>query len=172
MKALVVYESRYGNTALIARAVADALRERGSAHLLSVEDVAPPDLDGIDLLVVGGPTHAHGISSALGAWLKGVPVGQLRDLPFAAFDTRFQIARFLSGSAARVIARRLKHLGARSIAAPESFFVTDGEGPLAAGENERAVVWARALAEQVAAVRPGAVIPQHAAPGEHWQPHP
>src|SRR5687768_7425824 len=70
MKSLVVYESRFGNTALIARAVADALRERGSAHMLPVDEVTAADLDGLDLLVVGGPTHAHGVSSEVGAWLK------------------------------------------------------------------------------------------------------
>jgi NAD(P)H-dependent FMN reductase len=172
MKTLVIYESRFGNTALIARAVADALRERGAAHLLSVEDVAAHDLDGVDLLVVGGPTHAHGISSLLGAWLKRLPADQLRDLPVAAFDTRYRMARLLTGSAARVIARRLGHLGARAIIPPESFFIIEGEGPLAEGEGERAIAWARALAAQVDALRPAAITPQHAVPGEHWQPHP
>jgi flavodoxin len=171
MKTLVVYESRFGNTALIARAVADALREHGAAHLLPVEEVAADDLGGLDLLVVGGPTHAHGISSDVSDWLKGLPGEQLRDLPVAAFDTRYHMARLLAGSAARVIARRLRHLGASPIAEPESFYVTASEGPLADGENERAIAWARALAARVAAVRPGAIVPQYAAPGEHWQPH-
>jgi menaquinone-dependent protoporphyrinogen IX oxidase len=172
MKSLVVYESRFGNTALIARAVADALRERGAAHLLPVEEVTAADLDGLDLLVVGGPTHAHGISAEVGEWLETIAGEQLRGLPVAAFDTRFHMARLLTGSAALVTARRLKHLGARPVAPPESFFVAAGEGPLAEGENERAIAWARGLAEQVAAVRPGASIPQYAAAGEHWQPHP
>jgi flavodoxin len=172
MKSLVVYESRFGNTALIARAVADALREYGAAHLLAVEDTATTDLDGIDLLVVGGPTHAHGISAALGAWLKGLPETQLRALPVAAFDTRFHMPRLLTGSAARVIARRLDRLGASPIAEPESFFITEGEGPLADGEVVRAIAWARGLAAQVGTVRPGAFVPAHAVPGEHWQPHP
>jgi len=171
MKTLVVYESRYGNTALIARAVADALRERGSAHLMPVDEVAATDLDGVDLLVVGGPTHAHGISAELSGWLKSLPVERVDGLPFATFDTRYHMAQFLTGSAARVALRRLKHLGATPIAAPESFFVIAGEGPLVDGENERAIAWARGLVEPVGALRPGALIPQHAAPGEHWQPH-
>jgi flavodoxin len=171
MKTLVVYESRFGNTALIARAVADALRERGAAHLLPVDDVTATDLDGLDLLVVGGPTHAHGISAAISGWLRGIAREQLHDLPVAAFDTRFNKARFLTGSAALGIMRRLRHGGAKPIAAPESFFVTAGEGPLADGENERAITWAHGLTEQVAAVRPAAIIPQYAMTGEHWQPH-
>lgn len=172
MKSLVVYESRYGNTALIARAIADTLRERGAAHLLSVEDVTTADLEGVDLLVVGGPTHAHGISAVLGAWLKRLPEGYLRDLPVAAFDTRFHMARFLTGSAARVITRRLQRLGAKPIAEPESFFIAEGEGPLAEGEVERAITWARGLGEPVGVPQHGATVPAHVTPGEHWQPHP
>ena len=169
MKTLVIYESRFGNTAQIARAVADALRLRGSAHLLPVEEVTATDLDGIDLLVVGGPTHAHGISAALGGWLKRLPEERVRELPVAAFDTRYHQARFLTGSAALVAMRRLQRLGAKPIAPPESFFIAAGEGPLAAGEMERAAIWARDLADQVATLRPNAAIPQHAAMGEHWQ---
>ena len=172
MKSLVIFESRFGNTALIARAVADALRERGSSRLLAVEDATATDLEGIDLLAVGGPTHAHGISAALGAWLKRLPADLPRELPVATFDTRFRMARFLTGSAAGVIARRLRHLGARPIAPPQSFFVTESEGPLADGETERAIAWARGLAEHVVTVRPGVFVPPHLVPGEHWQPHP
>ncbi len=130
-----------------------------------------PDLDGLDLLVVGGPTHAHGPSPELGGWIKGLMANGVMGLPVAAFDTRFLMAKFLNGSAAHVITRRLRHLGAVPITSPESFFVAAGEEPLADGENERAITWARQLVEQVAAVRPGAILPQYAAPGEHWQPH-
>ena len=99
MKTLVVYESRFGNTALIARAVADALREWGAAHLLAVDEVTAPDLAGLDLLVVGGPTHAHGPSPELGGWLKGLPAGRVMGLPVAAFDMRFPMAKFLTEEA-------------------------------------------------------------------------
>ena len=63
MKALVVYESMYGNTAEIGEAIAASLR----AHELEVDAgpitrFAPSELAGFDLVVVGGPTHAHGMS--------------------------------------------------------------------------------------------------------------
>ena len=175
MNTLVVYESRFGDTALIARVIADTLREHGAAHLLAVQDAVATDLDGRDLLVIGGPTYAHGISPVLGRWLKGLPAATLRELPVAAFDTRYRMARFLTGSAARVIERRLERLEARPIAPAASFFVLGSEGPLANGEVERAASWARELAERWAVARSRttqANAPRLVAAGEHWQPHP
>jgi hypothetical protein len=63
----------------------------------------------------------------------------------AAFDTRFRLSWVTGGSAARSIAKRLSLLGARLLLPPESFFVDDMEGPLAAGEIERAIDWADQL---------------------------
>jgi flavodoxin len=167
MKSLVVYESRFGDTAQAAQAIASALHDGGPAYLRAVQDVVASDLDGIDLLVVGGPTHAHGVSAALGQWLAHLPEGAVRDLPFAAFDTRYRMSRLISGSAARVIARRLERAGATEVAPPESFFVLASEGPLAEGEIERATAWARGLAERCSALHPTT-----GPAGEHWQPHP
>ena len=172
MKTLVVYDSRIGDTAQIAHVIADTLREFGAARLLAVEDVVATDLDELDFLVVGGPTHAHGISVTLARWLKGLPEEKLRHLRCAAFDTRYRMVRFLTGSAARLIERRLGRLGARPVAQPASFFVLGAEGPLAKGEIERAAFWARGFAERVAALRAEAPIAPRGIPGEHWQPHP
>jgi flavodoxin len=172
MKSLVVYESKFGDTAQVAQAVADGLHASGGVHLLSVQDAVAFDLDGIDLLVVGGPTHAHGVSAALGQWLASLPHEVVRDLPIAAFDTRYRMARLLSGSAARAIARRLERAGATVVAEPESFFVLGSQGPLADGEIARATAWAKGLAERCVAQRPALSTPAPGMAGEHWQPHP
>ena len=144
MNALIVYDSRFGNTERIARAIAEALECRS----VGVGDVAPADVEGVDLLLVGGPTQVHGVSPALRAFLAGLPAHALQDVPAAAFDTRFPKARALTGSAAAGLARRLGRKGARLVAPPESFFVTDMEGPLVEGELERAAGWARGLREK------------------------
>ena len=172
MKSLVVYESKFGDTAQVAQAIAEGLHDGGSVQLLSVMDAVPFDLDGIDLLVVGGPTHAHGVSAALGQWLASLPREVVRDLPIAAFDTRYRMARLLSGSAARAIARRLERAGAPTVAEPESFFVLASQGPLADGEIERATAWAQGLAGRRAAWRPAIISSATPPPDEHWQPHP
>lgn len=156
MKATVICESSFGNTRAIAEAIAEAL----DAEVLSAGD--PIELDEVDLLVVGAPTHVHGIpgersrkaavdqggSDGPGVrdWLDDLPHGQGH---VAAFDTRFDKPAFLTGSAAKGIAKRLRRHGFELVAEPESFFVLGTEGPLKDGELERAAEWAVALRDQV-----------------------
>ncbi|WP_410645098.1 flavodoxin family protein [Amycolatopsis sp. lyj-346] len=160
MRTLVVFESMFGATEQIARAVGTGL----VAEVVNVDD-APADLTGVDLLVVGGPTHVHGMSRAstrksaaqqgehptrsetgVREWLDSlgpVPPG----LPVAAFDTRIDKSRLLTGAASLGIAKRLRRLGCRLAAPAESFFVgTDpaDTGP-APGEPARAEAWGAAL---------------------------
>jgi hypothetical protein len=125
-----------------------------------------PALDGFDLLVVGAPTHVHGLStgrSRKGAieqrgqegepgigvrgWLDKLPV--LGRPAVAVFDTRAHKPELLGGSAAHGIAKRLRKHGYRLTAEPESFFVNGTPGPLEDGELERAAEWGKALANEV-----------------------
>ena len=165
MRSLVVYESWFGNTQQIAERIALALQEEGEVQLLAVDDAVPP-LEDVDLLVVGGPTHAHGLSgkrtrqAALdqgGFGEVGIGVrGFIADLPngahgprVAAFDTRADKPVLLVGSAAKGIARRLREHGYRLAAEPESFFVDGTTGPLETGELERAGDWGKKLTNGV-----------------------
>lgn len=165
MKSIVVYESMYGNTKLVAEAIAEGLHGVGEVRLGSVDEISPDEVQGADLIVAGGPTHAHGMARAdaheavakmparhkygpvlsgeesLRNWLERLPEGR-QDV--AAFDTRFDKPKWLTGSAASKILRRLERKG-YSIIGAESFFVEHTDGPLAAGERERAVEWGRAL---------------------------
>jgi len=142
MKVLVIYDSTYGNTEHIAQAVARGLSEHESVTLLPVANVGDIAWDDIDLLIVGGPTHGHGMSEPLKAWLGSLPPNALHGVVAVTFDTRFHIPKFLSGSAAESVEHRLKKLGAEVLLPPESFYVTKSEGPLADGELERAERWA------------------------------
>jgi Flavodoxin domain len=169
MKALVVYESLYGNTAAIGEAIAESLRTHGlEVDARPVTKVPTAEAAEFDLLVVDGPTHAHGMSRAstrkpgagdekntfaeptvepgLRDWLSSLAAGAGRYA--AAFDTRFDQSTLLTGSAARGIARRLEHHGFHLVAQPESFFVTS-ENRLAEGQTEHAAAWGTTLAEHV-----------------------
>jgi flavodoxin len=145
MNALVVYESTYGNTEKIARAIGAALADHGPTEVRpSTEaEVIPP---GTDLLVVGGPTHAHGMDKSLKAYLDRLPAAAVAGIAVAAFDTRLGWPAVLSGSAARGIAKQLGRKGGRRLVEPGSFVVEGGEGPLAEGELARATAWAEELA--------------------------
>ena len=159
-RALVVFESMFGNTEVVARAVAAGLAESVETEVrrVSPDLVVGPD---VALLVVGGPTHAFGLSrvatresagkqgapadlahgAGLREWLDRLPLTTCR---VAAFDTRIR-KRGVPGSAARGAERRLGKAGARVLSPATSFWVTSTEGPLAAGQEERARQWGRLL---------------------------
>jgi flavodoxin len=156
MKALVVYDSFFGNTERIARSIADALKSRGDVAALRVADVTPEHLAGLDLLVVGSPTRAFRPSPDIKTWLVGLPANALAGVRVAAFDTRIStedtnsaVLGFfvkLFGYAAKPMADLLVKKGGRPVAAPEGFYVQGKEGPLKDGEDERAADWAGRLA--------------------------
>lgn len=175
MKIVVVYESMFGNTHAVAEAIAAGLDPVGEVTVGSTTAASFLDLESADLLVVGGPTHMHGLSSkasrrsaqedagedpaldldadaggpGLRDWFKKLPDGNGRF--GAAFDTRVDHAEIITGSAAHGIARRLRHHGYKELLEHESF-VLDGNGPVSDAELQRAREWGDALASQCKAL--------------------
>jgi len=148
MHTLIIYDSAFGNTRHIAEAIAQTLEKQGTVRLVSVPDVDEIELTGLDLLILGCPTQGHGLTPAVRTLLDGIPRGSLEGLAALAFDTRYRMSEWLSGSAAHRIARKLQKAGARLILPAESFFVVSREGPLEEGELERAGQWAEKAVEQ------------------------
>jgi hypothetical protein len=161
MKALVVYESCFGNTEAIARAIGAGLASSASIETVEIRE-APQSLNGYDLSVVGGPTHAFGMSRRgtredaerrYGGFAGGSTglrewIGALHDDGgglAATFDTRIAKVRHLPGSAAKAAAKALRGKGYRMLLSPTSYYVTDVEGPLVEGEVERAHAWGEEL---------------------------
>jgi hypothetical protein len=163
-KALVVCESMFGNTHQVAEAVVEGLRTAIDASLVDVGDAPLTIPEDIDLVVVGGPTHAFGMSrpstrqsaaeqgadraaaehSGIREWVAGV-VGH-DGLPTAAFDTK--VAKpHLPGSAAKAAERKLRRRGFSQLVDPETFYVTGTTGDLLDGELDRARAWGATLAE-------------------------
>jgi hypothetical protein len=169
MRALIVYESMFGNTQTIAKAIRDGISTYMQVDLTEVGNAPATIGDDVQLIVAGGPTQAFGmsrpgtregaskqaeeplVSTGIGVreWLDTVQGGGAA-IDAAAFDTRLDKPHWLTGSAARGIDKRLRRLGFRVIAAPESFFVTGTSGPLADGEQDRGRRWGERLANQVA----------------------
>jgi hypothetical protein len=164
MRALVVYESMYGNTHAIAIAIAAGLRDRHDVTVVPVSRATRELVASAGLIVAGGPTHVHGMSSAASrrsaaqaAGKQGSDLdldpdaggpglrGWLRDLSAGAalavaFDTRLSGIPMVTGRASRGISRALKRQGLRLVAEPESFLVTK-QNALLDGEAERARAW-------------------------------
>lgn len=148
MRALVAYDTKYGNTETIARTIAKELVARGMmVEAPAISEVGPDEIAGVNLLVIGGPTQGHGMSPGMRAFFKGLGPKALQAIVATAFDTRFHKAQLLTGSAAHKIAGQLGRHGAKLVLAPESFFVVHSEGPLEVGEVERAIRWADTIFE-------------------------
>jgi len=154
MKALIVYDSVYGNTEKIAKAVGDAIT--GEVKVLRVGEVNPSELKTFDLLIVGSPTHGGRPTPAIQEFLSKIPANTLKNVGVTSFDTRFQakdkgvgirILVGVFGYAAGRIADSLKGKGGYLVAVPEGFIVEGNEGPLKEGELERAGGWARGMVE-------------------------
>ena len=157
MKALVIYDSFFGNTEQIAQAIGNALGSPEDVEVLRVGNVKPEQLTGLTLLIVGSPTRGFRPTPAISNLLKSIPKNGLKGVKVAAFDTRFAVDEIESyvfilrilvnifGYAAKPIADRLEKKGGELIIPPEGFFVGGTEGPLKEGELERAVDWAKQI---------------------------
>lgn len=151
MNTLLIYDSQYGNTERIAQSIAGALRAFGQVRAIRVGSAQPADLQGSDLLIIASPTQGWKATPATQSFLKRLSREQFHGLAVATFDTRFQKARWLTGSAAVQISKAFQKLGISPLAPPESFFVAGTEGPLLPGEVDRATTWAQLLASKMAA---------------------
>ena len=167
MRAVVVYESMFGNTHVVADHIARGMGAGVDVAVVPVEGATAALVSAADLVVVGGPTHVHGLStnrSRAGAqeiaaadedleldpdaegpglrdWFGGLSGGAMA----AAFDTRVDAPAAFTGRASKGIARRLRHHGFTLVADPESF-VVDKANHLVGGEADRAETWGAALA--------------------------
>jgi hypothetical protein len=176
MRAVVVYESMYGNTHLVADAIGAGLSTIFDVRVVPVVQASPAVLADADLVVVGGPTHAHGMSRAAtrkaAVEAASKPVGGLTVEPdalgpglrdwfgslgrypvkAAAFDTRVHGPAALTGRASKGVTRLLREHGFDVAAEPESFLVTK-QDRLEPQETARAREWGTKLAEGIAPVR-------------------
>ena len=164
MNTVVVYESHWGNTAAVARAIAEGIGP-GTA-VLTTDEATGAVIDDADLIVAGAPVMVfrlptEGILESLPektqdaprppdvshpsmrSWLEALPDGHA---PVAAFETR---VRWSPGSATGAIERGFGAAGYRRVAEAHRFYVRGTYGPLRYGELEAARTWGRALAQAI-----------------------
>jgi len=131
-KAIVIYHTQFGNTEIVAKALASGLGAQGiEVECMPLDDVPVDALSNYDFLAVGGPTHGFGMSRPMKAFLQRLASIDLRGKKAFAFDTKFP-SRF-AGSAAKGIEKRLQRLGLTVVKPAVSAFITGGQGPLREG---------------------------------------
>lgn len=165
MKALIIYDSLFGNTERVAQAMVTALRDRAEVTAYRVSDVEPEDFAGVDVLIVGSPTQGFQPTPAIKKLLDNMAAQELKGVKVAAFDTRIAVEDVgskvltlmvkLFGYAAKPIANRLQKKAGALVVPPEGFLVQGKEGPLKEGELARAAAWAK----QISAVIPATSAP-------------
>jgi len=149
MKALVIYDSVYGNTEEIARAIGGAIT--GEVKVLRAGEVSPSELESVDLLIVGSPTQGGRPLQPVQDLLNSIPESSLKGVNVAAFDTRLTAKWVvIFGYAAGRIAKNLEKKGSNLVASAEGFFVKGGKGPLKEGELGRAAAWAEGIVKSIA----------------------
>jgi len=155
MKVLLVYDSQYGNTEKIARAIGGAVG--GDVSVVPVGKANASGLESFDLLIVGSPTQRAGYLPSIQDFLDRIPDNALTGVRVAAFDTRItarsggigtRVMAAIAGGlgyAAGHIAEALEAKGGIPAASPEGFIVNGIHGPLKKGELERATEWGKKL---------------------------
>jgi len=154
MKILVVYDSVYGNTEKIARAIAGAVTPPDEIEVLRASEAGLLSLESANILIVGSPTHGGRPVQAVKEFLNRIPAGALGNVAVTSFDTRMsgqdkgvgiRMLTKVFGYAAGRIADGLKAKGGRLVAEPGGFIVEDRDGPLKQGELERAADWLKSI---------------------------
>jgi flavodoxin len=149
MKTLLVCFSKFGNTMRVAEAVAETIGRAGEARTISIDQLTPSDFEGVDLVVVGSPTHGFTVPQTVRSALDALPPGLLEGKSVAAFDTTVKVWPLRRLRASPKMLRRLQELGGKPVAPPETFFVrtSSPQQPgevdlLLPGEIDRARTWA------------------------------
>jgi len=138
-KAIVVYDTRFGNTEKLAIAIARGIEKRGVAvDCRSVDDVVVDELVGYDFIAVGGPTHMAGISKPMGEFLEELRRVDISGKKGFCFDTRNQsrLNIFDLNGAARRIEKKMKKMRVKMMKPRGSALVEGREGPLEKGAQE------------------------------------
>jgi hypothetical protein len=169
MNAIVVFESVWGNTAAVARAIAEGIGP--DARAFATDEVPTNEIATADLIVAGAPVFAFSLPTegmrasiargeagaasppdlshpSLRSWLESLPIGHGRS---AAFETRIW---WSPRGATGAIEQRLNRAGYRPIAKAQKFVVRDKYGPLREGELDHARQWGRELRTAIEAGRP------------------
>jgi flavodoxin len=141
MKTLIICDSNYGNTMLVAKEIAKNIDD--NAKVVSVKDFKVSDISGVDLLIFGSPIVGWRPTEASTKLLSSFAGNLPKDLKFSTFDTRVKL--FIHGDAKEKIASMLRETGANQIFEPKAFYVKGKEGPLFEGELEKTAIWAKLI---------------------------
>ena len=147
MRAFVVYDSVHGNTEIIAQTIGKALVNEMTVEVARADEVSTEQLNNVDLIVIGSPTHGGWFTEAVKEFLNNTMKLAKQDFKIAVFDTRTPpvLIHKVFGYAANKTRKTLNKQGREIILEPEGFIVDGLKGPLSEGEEKRAEKWAECI---------------------------
>lgn len=147
MKALIVYDTKFGMTEQVANAIMKGMREGGISEVVTkkVGNVDQVDFKGSDAWIFGSPVHFAGATGDTKKALKAAIETGTSGKKGTAFDTRY--AGFTSKGAAKKMMEDMEEAGIKKAAEPQWFVVVKSKGPLADGEEARAIAFGKQIAE-------------------------
>jgi flavodoxin I len=147
MKALIAYDSKYGNTEKIATMIMDGMKEGGiEVSMKKGDQCTADDFKAADVWVFGSPVHVGGATGDAKKALKLALETGASGKKGTAFDTRFASAKGGKGAAEKM-GEKMAEAGMKIVAEPQWFIVEKTKGPLAAGEEDRAKAMGKKIAE-------------------------
>lgn len=150
MKAIVIFDSHFGNTKMIA----DTIAKKLGNHVphISIKDIKASDINEYDLLIIGSPVIGWKPTGKIDRFLVSLNSDKLKSMSVTAFDTR--IKTFLSGNVSHKISKTLQKYGANIIVPPIGFYVKEKQGVLHDGELEKAETWATTIKSKLQTLTP------------------
>jgi len=155
MKTLIIYDSVFGNTEIIANAIFDGFENKEGTHICKPENFTLDLLKDVDILIVGSPTRGFRPTKPVTDLFESMKSDSLKGIMASSFDTRVKLETIKSGAlrllvkaggyADKTISKLLNKKGATIIVPSQGFFVTGNEGPLYDTEIERAKQWAKEI---------------------------
>ncbi len=148
MTSLIVFDSFIGDTKLIAYAVSDALTDFGEVIVKKTDEETIIDVNVADILIIGSPTYHRKPSGMVMQFVSELRKNNGNDLPFVSFDTRYNTASWMTGSASKWISKKLGKKNYKLLLPPESFFINRYNQNLEEYESRRASKWGQQIGEK------------------------
>lgn len=155
MKTVVIYDSVFGNTKIVAETIGNTLKNQCETQIVHVDQISPAHLKQTDLLILGSPTRGFEPTKPVVNYLKGIHQKDYPAIKIAVFDTRMDIVKVnnkiltffvkIRGYALDTMEKIVRKNGFSIFHPGEGFFVEDSEGPLSTGEQQRAETWANSV---------------------------
>lgn len=151
MRVFIVYDTKYGNTKLVAEKIAEGTREFGGieVEVSDIKEITFERLADADAILIGAPNHMGSPSRTIMRFIDDLGKARLKAKGVAVFDTHMV-------NDERAVEKMEKKLGEKlpsmKLIAPGLPVRVDGmKGPITEGELPKCIDFGKKIATQLKA---------------------